>query len=46
QKLLADSDFASVAQSQFEAPSGFNVELDCDNVRRQEQSGPYRQREY
>ncbi len=46
QKLLADSDFASVAQSQFEAPSGFNVELDCENVRRQERSGPFRQREY
>lgn len=46
QKLLADSAFVSYAQSQFEAPSGFNVELDCDNVRRQEQSGPYRQREY
>jgi penicillin-binding protein 1A len=46
QKLLADSVFTSVAQSQFEAPSGFNVELDCDNVRRQEQIGPFRQREY
>jgi penicillin-binding protein 1A len=46
QRLLADSTFASLAQSQFEAPAGFNVPLDCDNVRRQERSGPYRQREY
>jgi len=46
QKLFADSQFAPLAGSQFEAPANFNVELDCDNVKRQQQVGPYRQREY
>jgi penicillin-binding protein 1A len=46
QKLLADKDFSSIAESQFEAPQGFNVELDCDRVRQQQQTNPYRQREY
>ncbi len=46
QKLFADSDFAPLAGSQFEAPANFNVELDCDNVKRQQQVSPYRQREY
>jgi hypothetical protein len=46
QKLLADKDFSSIAESQFEAPQGFNVELDCDRIRQQQQTNPYRQREY
>ncbi len=46
QKLFADSDFASMADSRFEAPANFNVDLDCDNVRNQQQGNPYRQREY
>ena len=46
QKLFADSEFAPLAGSQFEAPANFNVELDCDNVKSQQQVSPYRQREY
>jgi penicillin-binding protein 1A len=46
QKLLADKDFAVIAESQFEAPQGFNVELDCDRAKQQQQTNPYRQREY
>jgi penicillin-binding protein 1A len=46
QKLLADKDFAAIAESQFEAPQGFNVNLDCDMVKQQQQTNPYRQREY
>ncbi|MRR18733.1 penicillin-binding protein [bacterium] len=46
QKLLADETFAPMGQSQFEAPANFNVELDCDNLKRQEKVSPYRQREY
>ena len=46
QKLLADKEFASMAESQFEAPQGFNVNLDCDMVKRDQQVNPYRQREY
>lgn len=46
QKLLADKDFSVMAESQFEAPSGFNVELDCDKVNRVQQGNPFRQREY
>ena len=46
QKLFADSEFAPLAGSQFEAPANFNVELDCENVKRQQQVSPYRQREY
>ncbi len=46
QKLFADSEFAPLAGSQFEAPANFNVELDCENVKSQQQVSPYRQREY
>ncbi|HQJ14646.1 MAG TPA: transglycosylase domain-containing protein [Bacteroidales bacterium] len=46
QKLLADKDFSVMAESQFEAPPGFNVELDCDKVVREQQGNPFRQREY
>ncbi len=46
QKLLADKDFSVIAESQFEAPPGFNVDLDCDRVNREQQGNPYRQREY
>jgi penicillin-binding protein 1A len=46
QKLLADKDFASMGESQFEMPQGFNVNLDCDMVKREQQDNPYRQREY
>ncbi|HMT66909.1 MAG TPA: penicillin-binding transpeptidase domain-containing protein, partial [Bacteroidales bacterium] len=46
QKLLADKDFSVIAESQFEAPPGFNVELDCDKVVREQQGNPFRQREY
>jgi penicillin-binding protein 1A len=46
QKLLADKEFASMAESQFEAPQGFNVNLDCDMVKRDQQVNPFRQREY
>lgn len=46
QKLLADKDFSPLAASQFEAPASFNVDLDCDNVKKQQQGNPYRQREY
>ncbi len=46
QKLLADKDFASLGEAVFEAPPGFNVELDCDRVKSQQQGSPYRQREY
>jgi penicillin-binding protein 1A len=46
QKLFADSDFASMAESKFEAPANFNVDLDCDNVKNKQQGNQYRQREY
>ncbi|MGE5348624.1 MAG: transglycosylase domain-containing protein [Actinomycetota bacterium] len=46
QKLLADKDFSSLGQTAFEAPPGFNVELDCDKVKKEQQGSPYRQREY
>ena len=46
QKLFADKDFAPMEQSVFEAPPGFNVDLDCDKVRREQPTSPYRQREY
>jgi hypothetical protein len=46
QRLFADPDFAPMGQSQFEAPANFNVELDCDNVKKQQQVNPFRQREY
>jgi penicillin-binding protein 1A len=46
QKLLADPDFAPLGQTDFEAPPGFNVELDCDKVRREQTGSPFRQREY
>jgi len=46
QKLLADKDFSVMAESQFEAPPGFNIELDCDKVVREQQGNPFRQREY
>lgn len=46
QKLLADKDFSVIAESQFEAPPGFNIDLDCDRVNREQQGNPYRQREY
>jgi len=46
QKLLADKDFAAFGEGNFEAPSGFNVELDCDRIKRQNQGSSYRQREY
>ncbi|MBK7732297.1 MAG: transglycosylase domain-containing protein [Bacteroidales bacterium] len=46
QKLLADKDFSVIAESQFEAPPGFNIELDCDKVVREQQGNPFRQREY
>ncbi len=46
QKLLADKTFLPLAESQFEAPASFNVDLDCDNVKKQQQGNPYRQREY
>jgi penicillin-binding protein 1A len=46
QRLLADEVFAPYGQSVFEAPSNFNVELDCDNVREKQQGSSMRQREY
>jgi len=46
QKLLADKEFATLGETDFEAPSGFNVELDCDKIRRNQQGSSYRQREY
>jgi len=46
QKLSADKDFAPTVESQFEAPAGYNVELDCDNVKNKQQGSSYRQREY
>jgi penicillin-binding protein 1A len=46
QKLLADKDFAPIGTALFEAPANFNVELDCENARKQQQNSPYRQREY
>jgi penicillin-binding protein 1A len=46
QKLLADKEFATFGETDFEAPSGFNVELDCDKIRRNQQGSQYRQREY
>lgn len=46
QKLFADEGFGNYRQSTFEAPSGFNVELDCDLVRDQQKSSSLRQREF
>jgi penicillin-binding protein 1A len=46
QKLFADSDFASMTESKFEAPANFSVDLDCDNIRNKQQGSQYRQREY
>jgi len=46
QRLFADEAFAPAAESVFEAPSNFNVELDCDRVREQQQGSTLRQREY
>ncbi|MDF1559983.1 MAG: transglycosylase domain-containing protein [Bacteroidales bacterium] len=46
QRLFADEAFAPVAESGFESPSNFNVELDCDFVREQQQGSSLRQREY
>ncbi len=46
QRLLADPDFAPMAETVFEAPPGFNVELDCDKVNRQQQSTTVRPKEY
>ena len=46
QKLLADKEFAGLGETDFEAPTGFNVELDCDKIRRNQQGSSYRQREY
>lgn len=46
QKLLADEEFAAMGETNFEAPPGFNVELDCDKVKQTQQSNIYRQREF
>lgn len=46
QRLLADEEFAIIGTTDFEAPPGFNVELDCDKVNREQQVNSYRQREY
>ena len=46
QKLFADEAFAAAAESVFEAPSNFYVELDCDRVSDQQQGTSLRQREY
>ncbi len=46
QRLLADEAFAPYGESVFEAPSNFNVELDCDLVREQQQGSSLRQREF
>lgn len=46
QKIFADSEFAPISESLFEAPVNFNVELDCDRAARQNQKSPYRQQYY
>lgn len=46
QKLLADPDFAPFGTAVFEAPAGFNMNLDCDKVNTQQQRGTYRQQYY
>ena len=46
QKLLADEEFAIMGTADFEAPPGFNVELDCDRVKVEQKANSYRQREY
>ncbi len=46
QKLLADSAFVHLGAAQFEAPANFNVRLDCENLKKQQQNSPDRLREY
>jgi len=46
QKLLADSAFIHLGAAQFEAPANFNVQLDCENIKKQQQNSPDRLREY
>jgi penicillin-binding protein 1A len=46
QKLFADEGFAPYGESVFEAPSNFNIDLDCDHAREQQQGSSLRQREY
>jgi penicillin-binding protein 1A len=47
QKVLADPAFTSIASEVFEAPSNFNVDLDCDRVKSEQQKGtPARQKYY
>ncbi len=46
QKLFADPAFAPMAETVFEAPPGFNVDLDCDRVNRGQKATPVRPREY
>jgi penicillin-binding protein 1A len=34
-KLYADPEFSIMESDEFERPSGFNIELDCDKVKRE-----------
>jgi penicillin-binding protein 1A len=47
QKLFADPDFESMANDIFEAPSDFNINLDCEGIKRQQENrNPQRQHYY
>jgi hypothetical protein len=45
-KVLADQEFVPMADSFFEAPANFNIELDCDRAAGKNQRSPYRQLYY
>lgn len=45
-KVIADPEFAPIAESVFEAPANFNIELDCDRAAGRNQRNPYRQQYY
>ncbi len=45
-KVLADPEFVPIAETVFEAPANFNIELDCDRAAGKNQRSPYRQQYY
>ena len=45
-KVLADPEFVPIAESFFEAPANFSIELDCDRAAGKNQRSPYRQQYY
>ncbi|MBE0666396.1 MAG: penicillin-binding protein, partial [Bacteroidales bacterium] len=47
QKLFADPDLGPMANDIFEAPSNFNIDLDCEGIKRQQENrNPHRQQYY